>query len=190
MTLSTGELNRERVELAAQLGHPVASALYPEAELMDWNDHGVREGAIAAAVRLLELFGQTFAARIAADWAEHALPAWETEHPGNMRPHKAIDAVRAWLHHPSREHRNAAHAANVILDNTAHAAGIASAAAAAAAVADNAVAAAAFASFHAAKAAETAASVGSVSYAAMKVARDAEYGWQQLRIAAYLLGED
>lgn len=72
------------------------------------------------------------AVRIAVACAERVLNLYESRHPGDDRPRKAIEAARAWNAHPSEETRQAAYAAAAAAYAAAAAAYAAAAAAAAA----------------------------------------------------------
>jgi hypothetical protein len=160
-------LTQEHVELAASLGHATALELFPDVGLVDWTKEGRAQTSAAA-----DLLGETLPARVAADWAERVLPILEARTPHDERPREAIEAARSWANCPCPEHRNAAEAANDAANASASAgpyAEHAAAAAAAAAYADHAV---------------------NYAYNAAKFARSgAEWEWQRLRLAAYVLGE-
>ena len=180
LALRRGDLCRDRVHLAARLGNPRALALYPDADPVNWSTCSAeRRLAIKEAASLL---GKTLPARVAADWAGRALPAWEAEHSDDDRPRKAIEAARAWAKCPCEKHLQAAGAAYAAAEAAADEVAIRSLAAAAAYAAN-----AAYAAYAAADAAAYAANAAySDAYSAYATA---EQEWQRLRLAAYLLGD-
>lgn len=119
--LRAGELSRDQVELAARLGHSTAAALLGgDLAPIDW-PAGLEESLLQASA----LRGSTLPARVAADWAERALPLWENwiadlgpRHPLTPTPARArclnaaIAAARAWAECPCDEHAARAQAAS------------------------------------------------------------------------------
>ena len=134
--------------------------------------------------------------RLAADFAAHALPLFETAHHGDLRPRAAIEAARAWAACPCEEHRLVAAAAYADADTYAYADAYADADAyayaAAAAAADAAYAYAAAAAADAADAAAAAYAAAAAAYAcadAYAAARQAEREWQRLHMISVLTGD-
>ena len=124
-------------------------------------------------------------ARWAADCAEHVLPYFEREHPGDGRPRNAVDAARAWTRGDAtvaeaRAVAFAAHAAARDAEGTAarEAARAAGHAAATAHVAGHAEAAANYA-IRAVAAAPDDATTGDTT-------TDDELAWQRKRLPAHL----
>lgn len=112
--IESGELTRERVELAARLGHSASRLLCSTVELSDWAGglSGLRPDATSDIEAALALTGdEVIHARLAADWAERVLPLFEGAHPQDERPRQAIAAARAWAADPSDQNREAASAA-------------------------------------------------------------------------------
>ena len=79
--------------------------------------------------------------QFAIECAERVLPRFEAKCPNDVRPRKAIEAAKAWLHEPSAQNAVAAHAAARVASaayasaaSAAYAASSASASSAAAAV--------------------------------------------------------
>ena len=118
----------------------------------------------------------------AADCAEHVLPLFEQQCPGDMRPRKAVEAARAY----AREEINkmALAAARAAGDVAA-----ADAARAAANAADAAWTAGNAAAWAAAAAADAAWAVARAAAAAASAARVAERKWQAERLRYYLSGK-
>jgi hypothetical protein len=183
--LRLGEVSHEQIELAASLGHVDALMLCPDVE---------RSVLLGSAVRRASLLvlEQTLPSRVAADWAERALPAWETKHPEEPAPRHAIAAARSWAECPSETRmRHASAAARAAHD----------AASAVSATFPDVVSRAMHAAHAAAHAAKT--SVSALArFAVTNTARSsahaassndatklAEEEWQRLRLAAYVLGE-
>jgi hypothetical protein len=171
-------LDPRRVELAARLGDAASLEHYPEAVQIDWSAWQERRDALAAACAI----DNTLPARLAADWAERALPAWAV-HSSSDAPRGAIAAARAWVACPCAEHRDDAAAAAA---SAAYAAGYAAAADSAASAATSAAYATyayAYAGYNAAHAAHAA------TYAAHAAAADAaaERAWQVALFVAVLL---
>ena len=125
-------------------------------------------------VSKVETWNECTARLFAADCAEHVLHLYESQHPGDDRPRKAIAAARAFAK-----------------------GGFADATAAAAAAADAADAAAADAAWSAAWSAESAAWSAAARSAAARsaaaawsaAANAAERAWQAQRLREYLTGE-
>ena len=99
--MRAGELTQGHVELAAILGHSLARVLYPEVERVDWS---LEEPQLDAILRGAELLDKTLPARVAADWAERALPRWETLYSDDTRLHEAIAAARVFARCPCQQH--------------------------------------------------------------------------------------
>lgn len=121
--LRAGELTEAHVALAARLGHTAARGIVSDETLVDWADAYQRRQAIEAS---RELLGDTLPVRVAADWAERALPAWENSglggnHPHNKRPREAIAAAKAWAACPCEKHRLEAERAYEAVVSDAHA---------------------------------------------------------------------
>lgn len=186
--LETGELTEAHVELAASLGHAAALMLFPNVDQYDWAGEHHREAAVEAACDLL---GDTLPARVAADWAERALPVWEAHFPGDMTARDAIAAARAWAICPCERHRQTVGAAATAADDAWGGGGVGSTAAAyalsaAGDAADAAVYAAASNSPRALKAAVEGA--GAAVAAVGTPAHATEREWQRRRLLAYVLG--
>lgn len=143
-----------------------------EGETLDLEDKVVCRRA--RLVERVTTWTDTTARLFAADCAEHVLPVFEREHPGDDRPRRAIQAVRQFARREL--------AATPL---TAAAAWAAARDAAEAAAGDAAWAAAG----DAASAAAWAAAGAAAEAAAEAAAGNAERDWQAARLRAYLAGE-
>lgn len=196
-----GELTRARLELAAALGHSAARALAPDVALVDWADRKAKRTTVLLA---RDLVGDFALARVAADWAEKVLHAFECSHPNDNRPRNAVLAARALASLSAEalaglspqakrdavasvDHAglNASVAAGVSPDGAHFAAGANPAADAADAVTCACLVASAAVVGHA----WFSDFVVVTSSAATCAASDSERDWQRLRLAAYVLGE-
>lgn len=81
------------LQLAAALGHPGACEAC-SAPALDWSDPGARERALLSGA---ELWGETLPVLLAADWAEHALPAGAHA--------EVFAALRRWAEEPEPAHQ-------------------------------------------------------------------------------------
>jgi len=124
----------------------------------------------------------------AADCAERALPSFEKQYPGDVRPRQAIEAGRAWVRGivPMGEARKAAFAAHTAARDAGHAS------AGAAARAAGHAAAAAHVAGHAAHAATYAAKSAAFAAEPAEAAKrtEAERRWQRQRLMELKLVSD
>ena len=154
----------------------------------------VEDKVVAREVRLLRKLNwdESTCRMFACDCAEHVLPLFEKYYPGDMRPRRAIDAARDYIHGKITKEELAAAkdaawaAARAAAKVVAWAAARAAAWAATWAAAKD---AAWTAAWDAAWAAAKAASWDAAWAAAKAAAWDAEIDWQNKRLLQYLYGE-
>ena len=72
------------------------SVKYTQDDSNEWHE------TITAAAKK---FGRGFLARFSADFAERALPVWESRFPEYAQPREAIAAARAWAECPCEDHK-------------------------------------------------------------------------------------
>lgn len=85
-----------RGDLVRWLGPTIYEAeVAPDAIILAADDKIVTSGPVRL-VRRLTRWNERAARLFAADCAEHVLPRYETRHPGDDRPRKAIAAARAY----------------------------------------------------------------------------------------------
>lgn len=105
----TGEIPVGYVELAAELGHPIAQQLVTSRNVIDWTSG---KSKISFFERLMAIDGNTYlTVRIACALAEQVLPIFEQRFPKDSRPRAAIVAARRWTEDPTEENRQVASAA-------------------------------------------------------------------------------
>ncbi|MBL4848937.1 MAG: hypothetical protein JKY65_25725 [Planctomycetes bacterium] len=186
--------------------------LFPDAELADWSNE---EQATHDINHATDLLGETLPARVAADWAECALPAlkeWSPDDPvwegwsPSQEPQEAIAATRAWADSPCVDFATLAEAAADSAELAADAAhsfdGVRLVRPMRAVTAANATwcvayGNAAYAAWSAgyctveqSRADTVEAAWSCATWAALTADDpDAECDWQRLRLAAYVLGE-
>lgn len=101
--LRSGEIRREHVELAAQLGHPWAQKIVGPVPIIDFT---TREDRIKFFDSLKQIDGNCyFIVKLACILAEHILPRFENVFRHELRPRQAILAARQWANTPTEENR-------------------------------------------------------------------------------------
>lgn len=121
--LRTGDLDEERVRLAAYLGDPAARLLLgeraPELPVIR-----AREGFELNQRRWitgLRAFGKEWLVRAAVALARSRFDAWATWDETDERPHRAVAAAVAWLECPCAAHASQADAAHHAASSAAQA---------------------------------------------------------------------
>ena len=64
------------------------------------------------AAKRLNLFTKKQSVKLAVIFAERVLPKFETKHPEDKRPRRAIQAAKRWLKSPTKKNQSAAYAAD------------------------------------------------------------------------------
>lgn len=89
--VQSDEIPAEAVEAAAVLGHPVAKAALRERDdLEPFGEIRLENRRLAAIVRML---GRRDALRWGMDVVRRALPAYESQHPGDGRPRRVVEVA-------------------------------------------------------------------------------------------------
>lgn len=94
--LRSGVIERERVALAAHLGHAGArAALGDQAPPAPEDEEQLALGLLP--------YGRAVCTRAAVALARERLPDWERVLPDDLRPRRALEAAEAWLASPGEE---------------------------------------------------------------------------------------